>query len=167
MKSAGHEKGVEPGLHSRRTVLVIGYGSTLRSDDGAGPAVAHRVAEWKIPGVTTLTPVQLTPELAADIAVHDLVLFIDAAPSNACPDVNVSRVGYTTADGTWGAIGHAGSPSTLMDTADCMYGRRPEAWQIAIPAFDLSVGETLSAATAGHIESALAEVRHLVERHDA
>ncbi len=129
--------------------------------------MAHRVAEWNLPGVTTLTPIQLTPELAGEIAVHDLVLFIDAAPSDICPEVNVSRVGYTSADGTWGAIGHAGSPSTLMDTADCMYGRRPEAWQIAIPALDLSVGESLSEVTAGHVESALTRVRSLVEGHDA
>ena len=98
MKSAEHEKHDGPGLHSRRNVLVIGYGSTLRSDDGAGPAVAHRVAEWNLPGVTTLTPVQLTPELAGEIAVCDLVLFIDAAPSNLCPEVSVTRVGYTPAD---------------------------------------------------------------------
>ena len=54
-----------------------------------------------------------------------------------------------------------------MDTSDGLHGRRPEAWQIAIPAIDLSVGENLSAVTAGHVESALARGRSLVEGHDA
>ena len=164
MKSAEHEKDGGPGLHTRRTVLVIGYGSTLRNDDGAGPAVAQRVAEWNLPGVTALAPVQLTPELAGDIAVHDLVLFVDAAPAAIYPAVSVSRVGYSAGDTAWGAIGHAGNPSNVMDTADCMYGRRPEAWQIAIPAVDLQMGEHLSAETAVHVEAALVEVRHLVAR---
>ena len=164
MKSAGHEKDAGPGQHVRRNVLVIGYGSTLRGDDGAGHAVAHRVAEWSLPGVTALATVQLTPEFAGDIAVHDLVLFIDAVPVASHPYVSLSRVGYTAAGETWGAIGHAGSPAVLMETTECLYGRRPEAWEMAIPACDFSLGETLSDATAHHVETALATVRDFVDR---
>jgi len=36
-----------------RTVdyLIIGYGNTLRGDDGAGPRVAEAVAGWGLPNV--------------------------------------------------------------------------------------------------------------------
>ncbi len=42
-------------------VLVIGYGNTLRSDDGAGKRVAELVAEWQLLNVRSLLVHQLTP----------------------------------------------------------------------------------------------------------
>ncbi|HEY9173382.1 MAG TPA: hydrogenase maturation protease, partial [Verrucomicrobiae bacterium] len=49
-------------------LLVIGYGNTLRRDDGIGPKVAEAVAELNLPGVRSLACPQLTPELAEPIA---------------------------------------------------------------------------------------------------
>ena len=43
--------------------LVIGYGNDLRSDDGAGRAVADRISEMELPGVAVRSVMQLTPEL--------------------------------------------------------------------------------------------------------
>ena len=34
--------------------LIIGYGNTLRSDDGVGPRLAQTVADWRLPGVRSL-----------------------------------------------------------------------------------------------------------------
>ena len=59
--------------------LVIGYGNTLRGDDGIGPAVAEAVAALGLPGVRVIVAHQLTPELAADLADAQLVVFVDAA----------------------------------------------------------------------------------------
>ena len=166
MQSKEHEHHGGRRTQPSRSVLVIGYGSTLRGDDAAGPAVAQRVADWDLPGVTTLAPIQLTPDLASDIAVHDLVVFVDAAPADNCPHVQASRL-VSGAGTLLGAIGHAGDPTSLLDLADSMYGRRPETWQIAIPAYDMSVGEHVSEQTGRHIESALTTVRHLVDPADA
>ena len=44
--------------------MVIGYGNTLRSDDGVGPLVAEAVHELVLPDVQTLAAGLLTPELA-------------------------------------------------------------------------------------------------------
>lgn len=59
--------------------LVIGYGNELRGDDGVGPKVAEAVEAWKLAGVSVLALRQLTPELAADLAVVRRVIFVDAA----------------------------------------------------------------------------------------
>jgi hydrogenase maturation protease len=61
------------------TVVVIGYGNTLRGDDGAGPAVAQAIADRALPGVRSLAVPQLTPELAEIVAEANLVVFVDAA----------------------------------------------------------------------------------------
>ena len=60
-------------------ILVIGYGNTLRGDDGVGPKVAETVGALRLPGVRTLICQQLSPEHAAPISVADTVIFVDAA----------------------------------------------------------------------------------------
>ena len=60
-------------------LLVIGYGNTLRRDDGVGPGVAEAVAALGLPGVQTLACALLTPELAEPVARAGMVVFVDAA----------------------------------------------------------------------------------------
>ena len=59
--------------------LAIGIGNTLRRDDGIGPWLAERIEEWRLPGIRTKTVHQLTPEIAAEIAEANAVLFLDAS----------------------------------------------------------------------------------------
>ena len=61
-----------------KTILVIGYGNDLRSDDAVGQKVANAIAAWKLPQVTSLCVHQLTPELASFLATAELAIFIDA-----------------------------------------------------------------------------------------
>jgi hydrogenase maturation protease len=62
-----------------KKALVIGYGNTLRSDDGVGVWVADRIAALHLPDVDVKTCHQLFPELAADILPYDTVIMIDAS----------------------------------------------------------------------------------------
>ena len=57
--------------------LVIGIGNTLRGDDGVGWWLAQRAERWR-PAVQVRVVQQLTPELAAELAPVNRVLFIDA-----------------------------------------------------------------------------------------
>ena len=59
--------------------MVIGYGNTLRGDDGVGPRVAEAVAALALPGVRTLVCAQLSPEHADPVAQARTVIFVDAA----------------------------------------------------------------------------------------
>ncbi len=64
---------------AERPVLVIGYGNTLRRDDGVGVRAAELMAaDPRFAGVEVLTAYQLTPELSLDIATASLVIFVDA-----------------------------------------------------------------------------------------
>jgi hydrogenase maturation protease len=64
-----------------KKVLVIGYGNTLRSDDGVGVWVADRIAALHLPDVDVKTCHQLFPELAADILPYETVIMVDASTS--------------------------------------------------------------------------------------
>jgi hydrogenase maturation protease len=66
-------------MTSTAKLLVIGYGNTLRGDDGVGPRVAEAVERLQLPGVRTLICQQLSPEHAEMISQAERVVFVDAA----------------------------------------------------------------------------------------
>src|ERR1017187_9377874 len=60
-------------------LLVVGYGNSLRRDDGVGLRVAEAIEALQLPGVRTLTCQLLTPEYADPMARVRRVIFVDAA----------------------------------------------------------------------------------------
>lgn len=125
-----------------KNLLVIGYGNTLRSDDGVGPRVAEAVEALHLPGVRTLVCQQLSPEHAAPISLADTVIFVDAAV-DAPTEVQFRRLapGDTTQ-----LMAHAADPRTLLALSRDVFGQVPQAWWLTIPAVELSFSETLSPA---------------------
>jgi hydrogenase maturation protease len=143
------------GVHTARRALVVGYGNSLRGDDGAGPAVAERLAQERIPGARILTSMQLTPDLAEDLGRADLAVFIDAAPAATTPSVRVEAVQAATDLPAVSAVGHSGDPRALLALARRLYGRAPEAWLVSVPAHRMDIGEGLSQATARAVDEAV------------
>jgi hydrogenase maturation protease len=140
--------------------LVVGYGNTLRGDDGAGPRVAAAVALWRRPGVESLAVHQLTPELAARLVEVDRVIFVDAriaaAPSETC------EVREIVAADDRGPDGHSCDPRALLSMADRLFGARPRALSVTIPAIDLAFGERLSGPADREVRAALGAIHRLL-----
>ncbi len=61
--------------------LVIGYGNTLRSDDGIGVWIADRIDALHLPNVDVRTCHQLHLELVPDFIEYERVILIDAGVS--------------------------------------------------------------------------------------
>jgi hydrogenase maturation protease len=140
-------------------VLVIGYGNSLRSDDAAGPRAAAAVGEWALPGVRAIAAPQLTPELAEPLAAARLVIFVDARRAAAGDPVRVQPI----EPGAVGAPpGHAGSPHGLLALAQAVFGSRPRAWLVTVPATDLALGEGLSPAARSGLGAALRTIAGLL-----
>ena len=68
-------------------MLVIGFGNPAREDDGLGPAAAEIIERSNIDGVNVDIDYQLSVEHAADVAGHNVVVFIDASVSGEKPYV--------------------------------------------------------------------------------
>jgi hydrogenase maturation protease len=147
--------------NSRKTAgadfLVIGYGNTLRSDDGVGAKVAAAIEELALPGVTTLARHQLTPELAEAISEARVVVFVDAAV-DAATEVQVRQL--EPADGAQ-LMAHAADPGTLLALAKQLFGRCPPAWWLTIPVENLEFGEELSPLARRGYETALEKIQEL------
>lgn len=151
---------IPPGNAAPVRVVVIGYGSSLRRDDGAGPRAAEAVESWALPGVQVRALTQLVPELAADLAEAQLALFLDARASAGPDDVETRMHRLEpAANPHTGAIGHAADPARLLALAQYAFGAAPaEAWMITIPAVDLGLGEELSPVARRGVDRALALV---------
>ena len=121
-------------------ILIIGYGNTLRGDDGVGPRVAEAVERLKLPDVRTLICQQLSPEHADPISRAGTVIFVDAAV-DAPKEVQLRPLepGPTSQ-----LMAHAADPRTMLALARDVFGHAPIAWWLTIPVVNLEFGEELS-----------------------
>ncbi|MCO6443570.1 MAG: hydrogenase maturation protease [Anaerolineae bacterium] len=139
-------------------ILVIGYGSTLRTDDAIGHVVAHALDErYSASDVQIITAAQLMPEHAAPISRADHVIFIDA---NAELPVGQVRIAPVAAADSRAALTHHAAPESPLRSAGLLYGRRPSAQIISIGAESFAFGLSLS-------PTLRAQVPEIVARADA
>lgn len=140
----------------KRPVLVIGYGNTLRSDDGVGPAAAAALScDTRAFGLTVLRRHQLTPELAADVATAGRLILIDAevpdADWSAADDggghgeaarITVRAIEPAARDGA--ASSHHLDPQTLLGLAAELYGSTPRTYLLSVRGTTFEAGEELT-----------------------
>jgi hydrogenase maturation protease len=120
--------------------LVIGYGNTLRGDDGVGPRVAKAVEKLNLPGVRTLVCQQLSPEYADPVSRAHTVVFVDAAV-DAPREVQLRKLEPGESSQL---MAHAADPRTMLALARDVFGHAPQAWWLTIPAVKLDFSETLT-----------------------
>ena len=129
-----------PPANIETELLVIGYGNTLRGDDGVGPRVAEAVEALHLPGVCTLICQQLSPEHADPISRAHTVVFVDAAV-DAPKEVQLRKLEPGESSQL---MAHAADPRTLLALARDVFGHAPQAWWLTIPAVKLDFSETLT-----------------------
>jgi hydrogenase maturation protease len=138
-------------------VLVIGYGNTLRGDDGVGPRVAEAVGQLHLPGVRTLICPLLTPELADPISRVGRVIFVDAAV-DAPRTVQWRKLEPKASSQL---MAHAADPCTMLALARDVFGHVPEAWWLTIPAVELGFSEELTPAAQQGLAEAVEKIQAL------
>jgi hydrogenase maturation protease len=146
--------------HERQTtmegdILVIGYGNTLRGDDGVGPRVAEAVGNLRLPGVHTLICPLLTPELADPISRAATVVFVDAAV-DAPGEVQWRKL---LPNETSQIMAHAADPRTMLALARDVFGHVPQAWWLTIPAVKLDFSEELTPKAQQGLDEAVEKIQ--------
>lgn len=134
-----------------KKTLIIGYGNTLRGDDGAGIA-AIGILKNNYPQYDFLQLHQLTPELSETISNYESVYFIDASV-----DVDeVTKINLQPEIPTDIINTHIVTPQNLVDLCLNLYGRVPsETVLFHIPAFNYDFSEALSTSTQERMEEFL------------
>ena len=110
-----------PAVNIEAALLVIGYGNTLRGDDGVGPRVAEAIEKLNLPGVRTLVCQQLSPEYADPVSRAHTVVFVDAAV-DAPREVQFRKLEPGESSQL---MAHAANPRTLLALARDVFGHAP------------------------------------------
>jgi hydrogenase maturation protease len=160
-----------------KNILIIGYGNTLRSDDGVGYHIAELCEDIYASSpslqyfIKCLTVHQLIPELAELISQSDLVIFIDAYPANErendlkVNNITLSPEALANASMPTSALGlHSNDPVSLLNLSQYLYENSPTAWSILIPASNFDFGEVFSSLTEGAIAPALERIQELINQ---
>jgi hydrogenase maturation protease len=122
---------------SQQHLLVIGYGNTLRADDGLGRCIADQLAQTlDQEQVEIISCHQLTLDLADPISRASHVILIDAASGNTPGTIACETVVPDT-DHLMSML-HYMDPGTLLASTEAMYGRVPPTtlWTVTAESFD-------------------------------
>ena len=156
-------------------MLIVGYGNTLRRDDGAGALAARRLAadpRLQRDGVEVREAYQLLPEMALDLAGVTLAVFVDADAAGLPGSIDVHVIDPVTAArsdadarGEPGASSHHVGGGEIVALAGTLGGQAPEAVAIGIGVADMGLGEGLSPAVEAALPKVFEIVADLVEQH--
>lgn len=150
-------------------ILVIGYGNTLRQDDGAGHLLAEAIfagCQQRQLDSRLIKTHQLVPELAADIAQPKVtaVIFADVRAEASPPaqkDISIELLQPTGSDQS---SGHHVAPGTLLLYAQALYGHQPPGWLVTVPGINFDHGEELSAVTLTALEAVPQAIKPLMKQ---
>lgn len=151
-------------------LLVIGYGNTLRGDDGVGPRVAEAIGKLNLPGVRTLVCQQLSPEHAEPVSRAHTVVFVDAEtvqgsgipnPQPATLNRELIRWRKLKPGESSQLMAHAADPRTLLALARDVFGHAPQAWWLTIPAVKLDFSEELTPEARSGFAEAVNKIQEL------
>jgi len=142
-------------------VLVVGYGNSLRGDDGAGVFVADLLLRHGWPNIHIVSTTQLTPELAEEIALARGVIFVDACKATEGSTIRVQELTlepYSQSDS------HVVSPKALLQMARDCFGHTPRAWLVMVDGYHFKLSDTLSAAAEANARAACRVVVELAQQ---
>ena len=144
--------------------LILGYGNTLRKDDGLGVYAAQALASATLPAdVEVLACHQLSPELSATLAQAEHAIFIDAAlaANGEIPGTIKTRSLYPCTTQPSG-ITHYFDPETLLAMAQALYDHAPNATLFSVAAASFDLEEGLSPAVLQALPDLISQVRQSI-----
>lgn len=125
--------------------LILACGNTLREDDGIGPFLASWAEQHfaDTASVRVLSAQQWTPELSAEIAAAETVLFLDCSVNTSPGAVSLTPV--SAAENLPRLMTHHLDATSLLALAREYYGATPrEAMLFVIGAASLELREGFS-----------------------
>ncbi|HQJ75268.1 MAG TPA: hydrogenase maturation protease [Bacteroidota bacterium] len=135
-----------------KKILIIGYGNTLRGDDGIGQIIAEKIEKLNFKDIDILALHQLTPDIAGKIIEYKVVFFIDASQNTELNEVQVLSLEPSESSPK---IEHAMNPEDILKLAEELYNFYPKSFCVLVPARNFSFSESLSDLTKSMIQPAI------------
>lgn len=140
--------------------LVIGYGNTLRGDDGLGPYIAEGLQGVGGVDIRIMVFPQLDLILASQMGEADFVIFVDARVDDNEELVKIERI-EPAAGSIDQLTSHTMTIPALLRIAFDWYGAAPKCYAVMPKGYDFSIGETISdrgLVAATHARSKIIEI---------
>ncbi len=143
--------------------LLLGYGNTLRRDDGAGVRVAELLRLRLSPrACQVMTTRQLLPEMASMLPEFEQLIFVDAQIGGPVGQVQYQPV--TPDADTSSSVTHQLSPFNLIELCAALYGDCPQAVLFSITGGDFGFGYVLSPPVLNQIPYLVSRIQaHIVQ----
>jgi len=151
-------------------VHVIGYGNPFRQDDGVGHVLAPQVAAWlegRGETVTLHLDHQLLPEVAADLADAEMVLFVDASVSVVSSEVGYMFVPVVPDGGSESLNIHSFGPGWILRLAEELGHPLREAWMLSVSGVSFDFDDALTPECVERVVAAFAAFRKWWEERSA
>ena len=143
-----------------KNALVIGYGNSLRSDDGVGVWIAERIEELHLPDVDVQTCHQLHPELVPDMVEYESVILVDAAVNGEPLTVRKSIPALDLSSSS----NHSVRPETLQQLAKELYGVLPDMRLYSVRGENFEFGTVLSSSVIERANEAILQITAFLQR---
>jgi len=134
--------------------LILGYGNSLRADDGLGRRVAEELGGLSLH--------QLTPELAEPVSRAELVVFVDAAETGTPGEWRSVEVTPSESGGR--LFTHHVDPASLLEAARVLYGRAPRAWLFTMTGESFDLHEGLSCTITNALPELIQAIRRILSQ---
>jgi hydrogenase maturation protease len=155
--------------------LVIGYGNPDRQDDGVAWHVLHALAaQWGLPAPDSYEDefpsndrldfafyLQLTPEMAEQIALYERVCFVDAHTGSIAAEVQLVPVESQFQNSPFT---HHLTAQTLLSMCQLLYGKTPQAALLSVRGYRFEFERELSPETAALVPEAVERILAWIEK---
>jgi hydrogenase maturation protease len=147
-------------------ILVTGYGNPDRQDDGVAwhilcalatklGYIAPSTYEDEFPtnnGLDFAFSLQLTPEMAEEIAAYERVCFVDAHTGDIPQEVQMIPV---ESEFQRSPFTHHLTPQSLLSMCETLYNKKPEAALLSVRGYHFGFERELSAETGALVPQAV------------
>ena len=149
-----------------KKILLLGYGNPDREDDGVAWHILRALAaRMGLPAPDSYEDdfpedsqvdfafyLQLTPEMAEDIAQYEYVCFVDAHTGNIPEEVRIIDV---ESDFQKSPFTHHLTAQSLMSICETVYHRKPDAALLSVRGYQFLFSRLLSTPTAALVPEAV------------
>ncbi len=148
-----------------KTFLIVGYGNSLRGDDGLGPLIAdelHSLARPEGVDIKIMSLPQLDILLVPQIKAADVAIFVDARKDDSDQWVIVKRIEAPSGPLRAGHTTHAVGIPVLLRMAYDWYGAAPSCYLVTPKGFDFSICDNISPQGLRSAECAKAKIIKII-----
>ncbi|OIO38197.1 MAG: hypothetical protein AUJ72_02865 [Candidatus Omnitrophica bacterium CG1_02_46_14] len=138
--------------------LVIGYGNTMRGDDGAGVAIAEAIEKERLDDVEVRTCQQLHVELISEFSNYDRIILADASVEGEA--VELKKICPASQNAM--ASSHHLGPELLLGLAEITNLGNPELYLCMVRGKSFDYCEKLSNEAKKRVFEAVDKIKNLI-----